>query len=277
MELDHRHEKESIGEKLKKRPDRLNLALIGISVFVFLLMHIPDPEGSGRIGFNQKVIDALIISEHSPYFLKQVFGGEVFRLVTPVFLHFGLMHILFNMMWLNGLGRIFEYQQGIKRYAYFFIFCAIFPNLAQYLVQGPYFGGMSGVVYALLGYLWMYKRFHPISEFALPKADIVLMIGWFFLCLSGFIGHIANMAHAVGLGLGMLYGIWSGHSKLDQYRISRVSIDHYKLNLSSYLGDKAPPQSHKLLFSLLALFFVLATLAVEYWKLKGGLYLYYLI
>jgi GlpG protein len=38
----------------------------------------------------------------------------------------------------------------------------------------------------------------------LPKRDIVLMVGWYFLCLTGLMGNIANVAHGVGLGIGLI-------------------------------------------------------------------------
>ena len=54
------------------------------------------------------------------------------------------------------------------------------------------------------------KTLNPDSEFSLPMSDLVLIIGWFFLCLFGVIGRIANTAHAVGLVSGMLTGIFWG-------------------------------------------------------------------
>jgi len=86
---------------------------------------------------------------------------------------------------------------------------AAVSNVAQFRASGPNFGGMSGVVYGLLGYVWMQAHFNPGSQFTLQKQTVVLMIVWFFLCLSGVMGPIANTAHGVGAGVGILWGIIS--------------------------------------------------------------------
>jgi GlpG protein len=83
---------------------------------------------------------------------------------------------------------------------------AAVSNVAQYIVGGPAFGGMSGVVYGLLGYVWMQGKFRPSSGLALHTQTVTMMIIWFFLCLSGMMGPIANTAHAVGAVVGIAWG-----------------------------------------------------------------------
>jgi GlpG protein len=79
-------------------------------------------------------------------------------------------------------------------------------NLAEFLVSGPSFGGMSGVVYGLLGYIWMQGRFNPASRLSLQPQTVTFMIVWFFVCLAGLVGPIANTAHGVGLAVGVAWG-----------------------------------------------------------------------
>jgi GlpG protein len=79
-------------------------------------------------------------------------------------------------------------------------------NVAQFLMSGPLFGGMSGVVYGLLGYVWMQGKFNPASNLHLQRQTVRLMIIWFFVCLTGLIGPIANTAHAVGAVMGIAWG-----------------------------------------------------------------------
>ena len=81
---------------------------------------------------------------------------------------------------------------------------------------------MSGVVYSLLGFIWMVKTFNPKEEFSLPKQDVYMMIGWFVLCLTGLLGPIANFAHAGGLFVGMVAGIFCGIQSSEEYRIVDV-------------------------------------------------------
>jgi GlpG protein len=80
-------------------------------------------------------------------------------------------------------------------------------NLAQYWVGGPFFSGMSGVVYGLLGYIWMKGKFDPTSGLYLHPHTVAMMLIWFLVCLMGWVPNIANMAHAAGLGLGVLWGL----------------------------------------------------------------------
>ncbi|OUR96989.1 hypothetical protein A9Q84_11680 [Halobacteriovorax marinus] len=151
------------------------------------------------------------ISSSSNGLPEIVSQGQFWRLLTPAFLHFNFMHILFNMMWMKDLGKIIEHEKKSNFLMLFIVIVGIGSNFSQFLISGPNFGGMSGVVYGLLGYLWMYKKFNSNAQFSLPKSDVMLMIGWFFLCLIGvFSFSIANMAHAMGLTLGMLGGIFYG-------------------------------------------------------------------
>ena len=67
----------------------------------------------------------------------------------------------------------------------------------------PAFGGMSGVVYGLFGYVWIKSTFCPEPGFATSQGTVIILLGWLFLCMTGAIGPIANIAHVVGLVVGM--------------------------------------------------------------------------
>ncbi len=217
--------------------------LIIISAFIFLISLLPN--GENQISF-------LFFATDSSEFIKEIRNGQIWRLITPVFLHFGFLHIIFNLLWLKDLGKVLEKKTGTLFFLTTFFITAVFSNFAQYLTFGPKFGGMSGVVYGFLGQIWMSSIFNKKSDIALPKHDVTMMIIWFFLCMVGLIGNIANMAHGVGLSIGMIFGIWNGISQ------SKDKLDYKKLFI--YLS--------------LAFIFTGLTVIVEYLKFGKKLYFF---
>jgi GlpG protein len=159
-----------------------------------------------------------------------VLNGQVWRLVTPIFLHFGIWHLVFNMFMLYDLGGLIERRRGALRYLALVLVLAVVSNLVQYYLGHPVregselkfyhvpnFGGMSGVVYGLFGYIWMKARFAPELGLRIHPSNVVYLMAWFFLCMTGWVGPIANGAHIGGLLAGMLIGylptLWrSSHS-----------------------------------------------------------------
>lgn len=138
--------------------------------------------------------------------------GEYWRLLTPMFLHFGVFHLAFNSLWLWEFGRRIEAGVGSFHLLMLIVVSGAASNWGQYYFGGPsLFGGMSGVLYALLGYLWIRHRLAPNPVLALPRGIIVFMLVWLLLCLSGIVdlfmrGSIANAAHVTGLVTGMALG-----------------------------------------------------------------------
>jgi GlpG protein len=144
-----------------------------------------------------------------------ILAGEIWRLLTPAFIHFGFFHFLFNSLWVWDLGRRLELGLGRLHYLAFFVVTAIAANLAQYLWGGSgLFGGMSGVVYALVGYIWVRQYLAPHPLFAVPKGILLFMLAWLLLCMSGLVdyfigGSVANAAHLGGLAAGAVWALVS--------------------------------------------------------------------
>jgi GlpG protein len=179
------------------RPGRLTIALMALSLAATIGIHL---EG-GR-----ELQRWLLISGRHGGFLTEVLRGEVWRLLTPILLHGGILHLLFNMMCLFDLGGMVESRQGARRLAWLVVGLGISSNLGQYLLAGPSFGGMSGVIYGLLGYVWMRGQFDPASGLFLHPQTVIIMLAWFFLCFTPLLPNIANGAHAVGLVGGLVWG-----------------------------------------------------------------------
>ncbi|MEM1113788.1 MAG: rhomboid family intramembrane serine protease [Pseudomonadota bacterium] len=139
-------------------------------------------------------------------------GLQYWRLVTPVFLHFGWLHIVFNSLWLWDLGSRLELLLGRWNLLLLVIVMAVVSNVSQFLATGPsLFGGMSGVVFGLLGFSWVAPLLQPAWRIQPPPMVMALMVGWLLICLFGVIevlgfGAIANGAHVGGLLSGAVLG-----------------------------------------------------------------------
>ncbi|MES2037157.1 MAG: rhomboid family intramembrane serine protease [Pseudomonadota bacterium] len=142
--------------------------------------------------------------DHSGF--SDVFSGQVWRLLTPAFIHFGFMHLIFNLLWVWDVGIVIENRKGPRFYLGFFLVAAVISNIAQYLLtDNPYFGGMSGVVYGLFSYVWIRGRYDPAFNGIMRKATVNMMLAWFVLCWTGLLGPIANWAHTMGLLVGAIW------------------------------------------------------------------------
>jgi GlpG protein len=177
----------------------LTLVLITICVIVAM---------ASSLGRNQQMLYPFYMS------LPHVMQGEVWRLITPIFIHFGAIHILFNTLWLYDLGSAIELRQKSHRLGLLVGIIGISSNIGQYFSTGFNFGGMSGVVYGLLGYFWVQGKLNPQFGLELHKQIVYMMMIWFVLCWTGLVGEIANVAHTVGLLSGLLLGwIFSPNKK----------------------------------------------------------------
>ncbi|MFV3405157.1 rhomboid family intramembrane serine protease [Pseudomonas sp. NY15463] len=142
--------------------------------------------------------------------------GQWWRLVSPMLLHFGVLHLAMNGMWFWELGRRIELRQGPGMLLGLTLLFSLVSNLAQHLTSGPgLFGGLSGVLYGLLGHVWLYHWLAPNPLFKLPRGVLAMMLIWLLVCLSGVVGklgfgEIANAAHVGGLLIGCLTGLLGG-------------------------------------------------------------------
>jgi len=180
----------------------LTLSIIIFCIAVFLL------SGMGK---NTEVVGVLFISERMDGGLTEILSGQFWRIITPVFLHFNYLHIIFNLLWLNNLGSQIEKRKGTKFLLSFLLVTAALSNLTQFLITGPAFGGMSGVVYGLFGYVWIKSRLDPADGFHIDQTISFIMFGFFFFCFTGLFGGIANWAHAGGLLTGLAWGYGSAY------------------------------------------------------------------
>lgn len=166
-------------------------------------------------GFYDKVVDYLskgkAIAINSPM-VEKIREGQVWRLFTPCLLHSDIFHLFFNMAWLLILGRQMESRMGVPRYLLFILITGIVSNTAQYLMSGPNFLGFSGILCAMIVFIWFRQKQAPWEGYNLPASTmglitvfILLMFGVQFAAFitevvwnKEFLPRIANTAHLTG-------------------------------------------------------------------------------
>jgi len=166
----------------------VTLVIFAICWLVFLLSLV----GWGNTIFNEISFFPQLTFDHlleHPY-----------RLLGPAFFHFSWMHIVFNTMWWWQIGGAIERTLGKWALVNLFLVSAIISNFGQFIVSGPNFGGLSGVVYALFGYVWWYGWLAPEKGLTISKPIVGFLL---FFMLLGFADvlpvNMANTAHLLGL------------------------------------------------------------------------------
>ncbi len=141
--------------------------------------------------------------------MVDVRAGQLWRVFTPAIVHLSYLHLLFNMFWVHRLGGQIETRKGKVKFIAMVLALAVFSNLVQvFISRHPFFGGMSGVVYGLFGYIWIKSRFDPRDRFQIDQVTVNFMLIWFVICFLPTI-NVANGGHGGGLALGIVMGFIS--------------------------------------------------------------------
>ena len=185
----------------------VTLAIIALGVAGFLLIYLRGPvDWVAMLTFVP-----FTLAGESPVFRPS--DGQYWRFITPVFLHFGWLHIVFNCLWCWDLGRRIEIVLGSVNLLGLFLATAVLSNSIQHLVSGPVlFGGLSGVVYGFLGFAWVAGRLNARWRVLAPSPPVMLfMVGWLVICITGVFDvlgfSVANGAHLGGLLAGAVIGL----------------------------------------------------------------------
>ena len=139
--------------------------------------------------------------------------SQWWRAITPIFIHFSFAHLAFNCLWIYILGEKIENIDGSFTFAMLVIFSAIFSNCLQYFyTDSSLFGGLSGVIYGLLGFCMILELDTEYDRYQLPPGLYMFMIVWLILGFVGILdlfgfGSVANFAHLGGLISGIIFAM----------------------------------------------------------------------
>lgn len=135
-----------------------------------------------------------------------VYLGAYYSLVTSVFVHGGAWHLAVSLGSLCFVGRTLERRIGSWRYLGFFVVAAWVSSACELAVTGDTAIGLSGVVYAVVGFLWFAPPAVAQFQRVVDRMAVALFLILGVLCLVAPNSHVANAAHVGGLVFGGLIG-----------------------------------------------------------------------
>jgi len=168
---------------------------------VFLLQMLV----SGQFSFYLGLVPVLVWKK---YYLWQ--------LITYIFLHGGITHLLFNFLALWMFGSELESYWGSRKFLRYFLFCGIGAGICT-VVFSPYqyipVIGASGSIYGLLlafGWLFPNRPIYIYFLFPIPAKYMVIIFGLIelFSSAEGTGGGVAHLTHLGGLLFGLLYMVY---------------------------------------------------------------------
>jgi len=212
------------GAAVRQQSIPVTIGIIAISVVASFASEFGNLRGfrpPDKVTTAQKVflelsfVDRVDYVESNGDSFASIRKGELWRFVTPMFLHGNTFHLAFNMLWIFFLGSAIERLHG----SLFFLVLAMSTQIAGMMLQvsipdadfipqalhgSPFAIGASGAVYGLFGYLWIRPTVDPSYPIHMVPMNVVLMLGWLVACMTPLITGVANGAHLGGLIGGML-------------------------------------------------------------------------
>lgn len=201
----------------------ITIGIIVMSMIASFSCNFAQPRGSripGKVTVEEQVFNGLSFVDRREYQKSKdpfasISKGEIWRIVTPMFLHGNMFHLFFNMFLIFLLGSMIERIHG----SWFFLFLVLATQTAGMMVQvllpdaafmpaalrgSPLAIGASGAGYGLFGFMWIRPWLDPDYPIELDSTQFMLMLGGLIVCMTPLVPNVANGAHLGGLAAGML-------------------------------------------------------------------------
>ena len=194
----------------------LTLTLVISCIVISLLSNFTKPHDDSRLG--QQIVDKMFFVSPLAYHASgndpaaSIKRGEVWRTITPIFLHGDPLHLFMNMLALIAFGRLTERLVGTPRFALMILILGILPIALACLMPrnldgSPFTVGISGVVYGLVAYLWLLTSQRTDLGFRIPDGLVIFLLMFVVLGFAGVFRDISNWGHLGGFVVGLLLAL----------------------------------------------------------------------
>lgn len=201
-----RPERERVPVQITTHRPRATNLLLGINVLLFILVTLAAENGPVSALLGGADLPTLVF--FGAKFNPLIIEGQFWRLVTPIFLHIGLIHLLFNQYALFLFGRQVEAYFGTPRFVGIYLLAGVGGSLASFAFTPAVSAGASGAIFGIIGalaalYLRNQALLGEMGRRRLQSLGGLILIN-LFLGLS--VPGIDNFGHMGGLVAGALLG-----------------------------------------------------------------------
>jgi rhomboid protease GluP len=184
----------------------LTKAILALNILLFVLLSLFSSNGFFNAVLNGASIDALVLlgAKFNPYIIE----GQYWRLITPIFLHIGLMHLLFNQYALSIFGREIESLFGTARFAAIYLLTGMFGSLASFAFSPAVSAGASGAIFGIIGAMaaFLLRNRETLGQKGREHFRGLLTMIALNIFLGVTIPGIDNYGHMGGLISGLILG-----------------------------------------------------------------------
>jgi rhomboid protease GluP len=186
---------------------RLTPVLLVFNILVYLLLTLFSTRGLLEAATGGADVPTLVLfgakENHA------IVQGEYWRLLTPLFLHIGLIHLLFNQFALSIFGRELERLFGTVRFAVIYFVAGMFGSLASFLFNPVVSAGASGAIFGIIGAqaVFFLRNREMLGEVGNQQFRSLMMLILINLALGFTIPGIDNYGHIGGLVAGGALGL----------------------------------------------------------------------
>ena len=185
----------------RRKKALVNIGLIAVNVIYFLYLEM-----------NGSTEDTQFMVSHGAMYAPLVIErGEYYRLITSTFMHFGINHIMNNMLILFILGDNLERALGHIKYLLFYLICGVGANVASMIInlsgyRNVVSAGASGAIFGVIGGLLYAVAVNrgQLEDLSTRQLVVVILCSLYF----GFTSTgVDNAAHIAGLIIGIIMGV----------------------------------------------------------------------